>query len=213
MSSLERMKNLFPKCPICQSDKGYEPSVFYPEVGCRVCKAEWSLLKDEMVLTKVSNQNWDKEFLNKKLSFAQWSRIQPTVGIEQVSDKIYAPMDYLGGHTDHKKRAIGYILIKSNGLRYIASEGSLYKMDVDVPLERLKSLEIRTSKEITMARWFMIGAWAILFKEKKEYLVVSYEDEAKLLQHMIFDFHGQRNNVDELVGLLSYMKKKAVGKQ
>jgi hypothetical protein len=95
-------------------------------------------------------------------------------------------MDYLGGHIDYAKRAVGYILLKPYGLRYIASEGSLNKMDVDIPIEKLKGLEIQTSKEITFARWLLIGAWSILFKEKREYLVLTYEDQADLMQHLIF---------------------------
>jgi hypothetical protein len=211
-SNIERMQKLFPNCPVCKSDEGYEPSVFYPNVKCKSCQAEWVLYKDEMELKRVSNQYWDKELLNKKLPFTQWKKLVPPVTIKpQLTEKIFAPIDYVGGHIDYKNPAVGYILLKPDSIKYIASEGSLNKMDLEIPIEKLKGLEIRTAKEITFTRWFLIGAWSILFKKKTEYLVLSYEDEAEMLQHMIFDFHSQRKNVDELIGLLSYLKKKKAG--
>lgn len=126
----------------------------------------------------------------------------------QITGKTFAPMDYLGGHTDYKKRAIGYILLKTDSIWYKTSEGSLNKFDVEIPVEKFKGIEIRTGKEITFFRWWLIGPWSILFKEKKEYLVVTYEDPFGMLQRMVFDFHNQRKMVDELISLVSYLKKR-----
>jgi hypothetical protein len=208
-SNLERIQKLFPKCPICNSDEGYEPSAFIPDVRCKWCRAEWSIYEDGMELKRASNQYCDKQLLNKNLSFVHWKELEPLKKTEpQISERIFAPMDYVGGHLDYREPAIGYILLKPDCITYKSSEGSLSKMDLKVPFEKLKGLEIRTTKEITFARWFLIGAWSILFKAKKEFLVLSYEDQAEMLQHMIFDFHGQKENVDELVSLVSYLKRK-----
>ena len=205
-SSLERMQELFPKCPICHSEEGYKLSTFYPNVQCMSCKAEWLLYEDGMELKGESEQIETRELLDHKRAFEFWKglKLQP----QEKEELIVAPMDYMGGHTEYRKPAVGYILLKPDSLSYIAGEGSLNKMNVHIPIEDFKAIEIQTTKEVTIARWFLIGAWSILFKEKKEYMVLTYEDKSKMLQHLIFDFHQQRRTVDELMNLVTYFKKK-----
>ena len=210
VSNVEVMQKLFPKCPICGSEEGYEFSAFYPDVRCRWCKAEWSIFDDGMELKRASEMGWDKELLNKKYPFKFWKELRKKgrrIIEPKISEKIFAPMDYMGGHTDYRKRAIGYIILTPDSLVYKTSEASLNKMDIQIPLEKFKGIEIRTGKEITFLRWFLIGAWSILFKKKTEYLVLTYEDPFGMLQHMIFDFHNQRKMVDELITLVSYLKR------
>jgi len=62
----------FPKCPICGSEEGYEPSAFYPDIRCKSCEAEWSLFEDGMELKKISRMGWAKELLNKRNPFSFW---------------------------------------------------------------------------------------------------------------------------------------------
>jgi hypothetical protein len=207
-SNVEVMKKLFPKCPICKSEEGYEFSVFYPNVQCKSCKAEWLLFEDGMELKGVSEQEWDRELLNKRYAFEFWKKLEKKIMEPKISEKVFSPMDYMDGHTDYRKPAIGYIILKPDSLAYKTSEGSLNKMDIQIPIEKFKGIEIRTGKEITFLRWFLIGAWSILFKKKQEYLVLIYEDQFGMLQHMVFDFHNQIKMVDELVSLVSYMKRK-----
>ena len=210
-SDVEVMKKLFPRCPICGSEEGYEFSAFYPDVQCVSCKAEWSISEDGMELKKASEQGWDKELLNKKFPFEYWKglkKLEPKIIESQISEKTFAPTDYMGGHTDYKKPAIGYILLKPDSLAYKTSEGSLNRMNIQIPIESFKGIEIRTGKEITFLRWFLIGAWSVLFKKKTEYLVVTYEEPSGMLQHMVFDFHNQRKMVDELITSVSYLKRK-----
>jgi hypothetical protein len=68
--------------------------------------------------------------------------------------------------------------------------------------EKLKALEICATKEITLA----LGPKSILVNSNKEYMVLSYKNHGNKLQHMIFDFHGQKKSVDELRDLVSYLK-------
>jgi hypothetical protein len=210
------MKKMFPKCPICGSEEGYEFSAFYPDVRCATCKAEWSIFEDVIELKRASEMGWDRSLLNKKYAFKFWKDLrkrerkimEPKIIEAKISEKAFAPMDYIGGHTDYRKRAIGYIILNPDSLAYETSEASLNKMNIQIPLERFKGIEIRTGKEITFLRWFLIGAWSILFKKKTEYLVLTYEESSGMLQHMVFDFHNQRKMVDELVTLVSYLKRK-----
>jgi myosin heavy subunit len=72
MSQVERMQSLFPRCPICNSAKGYEFSTSYPLVACKACKSEWVLYEHEMELKATSELGLAKDLLNKKRSFDFW---------------------------------------------------------------------------------------------------------------------------------------------
>jgi len=205
-SNIELMKKLFPKCPICGSEEGYKPSAFYPNIQCKTCMAEWLLHEDGMELKGTSDQGWDEKLLNGKFPFEYWKELKKPK--PEISEKIFAPMDYVAGHMKYRKPAIGYFLLKPDSLTYKTSDISLNKMDIQIPIEKFKGIEIRTGKEITFLRWFLIGAWSILFKKKNEYLVLIYEDSSGILQHMIFDFHNKIKMINELISLVSYLKEK-----
>lgn len=72
MSEVERMQRLFPKCPICDSAKGYKFSTFYPLVACKACKSEWALHEHEMELKATSELGLEIDLLNKKHSYDFW---------------------------------------------------------------------------------------------------------------------------------------------
>ena len=75
MSEVERMQRLFPKCPICDSAKGYKFSTFYPLVVCKSCKSEWALHEREMELKATSELGLETDLLNKKRSFDFWRNL------------------------------------------------------------------------------------------------------------------------------------------
>jgi SMC interacting uncharacterized protein involved in chromosome segregation len=76
MSQVERMQNLFPRCPICDSIKGYKFSAFYPLVACKSCKSEWALYENEMELKATSDTDSARDLLNKKYSFNFWRELE-----------------------------------------------------------------------------------------------------------------------------------------
>ncbi len=213
MSKVEQMQKLFSKCPICKSEEGYTFSPFYPHVECKSCKAEWALYEDDIELMAESADGLGKELLGKKYGFEFWRDLKVEPGIDEKTplkefkEKVFAPMDYLGGHTDYKKRAIGYILLKRDSISYIAEEGSLNKMNLEIPLEQFKGFEVRTEKEISALDWFLYGSWAIIFQRRSDYLVLTYEDKSGILQHMVFDFHNDKKVVRELIASSSLLKK------
>jgi len=205
VSNVEVMKKMFPKCPICGSEEGYEFSAFYPDVRCISCEAEWHLFKDGMELKRVSKMEIDKELLHKRLSFNFWKKWKGP----QIVERIFSPMDYVGGHLDYKKPAVGYMLLKPDSLTYKTVEGCLHKMNVQISLEQLKGIELWTGKDVELLWFVLIGLYGtVLLNRFKRYLVVTYEDSSGLLQRMAFDFHNQRKMVDELITLVSYLKKK-----
>jgi len=105
--NLELMQKHFPECPVCGSSEGYEPSAFYLDIRCKICRAEWSLFEDGIELKKASEREWDKELLNKRFSFEFWKKLK-IPELKLTTEKTFAPMDYLGGHTEYRKPAIGY---------------------------------------------------------------------------------------------------------
>jgi DNA repair exonuclease SbcCD ATPase subunit len=76
MSEVERMQSLFPRCPICDSAKGYEFSTFYPLVACKSCKSEWALHEREMELKATSELGLETDLLNRKRSFDFWRNLK-----------------------------------------------------------------------------------------------------------------------------------------
>jgi len=76
---------------------------------------------------------WDKKLLNKKYPFKFWKELKKKerrIIEPKIKEKIFAPMDYMGGHTDYRKRAIGYIILTPDSLAYKTSKGSLNKMNM-----------------------------------------------------------------------------------
>jgi len=201
LSNVKSIVKLFPRCPICKSKKGYEPSTFYPNVGCKSCEAEWIVHENGLELKRTSKMQWDSELLDKKYPLDFWKNLRAPQF--QVKEQIFAPMDYVGGHSNYKNPAIGFILLKPDSVTYKSSEGSLHKMSLKVTIEKLKALEISATKEITLA----LGPKSILVNSNKQYLVLSYKNHGNKLQHMIFNFHGQKKNVDELRILVNHLKK------
>jgi hypothetical protein len=81
-------------------------------------------------------------------------------------ERLFGMIDYMGGHPDYKEKAKGYILLKSDSLSYKTDFDSSSKMDVQILIDKMKGIEIRTNKEMTFFRWFLIGPFSILFRRK-----------------------------------------------
>jgi hypothetical protein len=206
--NVELMQKYFPKCPICGSERGYVPSAFYPNIQCKSCKAEWLLFDDKLELKGTSRGRWDKELLNKKYAFQFWKTLKKPE--EKLTEKLYSQVFYIGGHTDYGDRTLGYILLKPDSIAFKTGLGSLHEMNVEIPIEQVKGIEIKTGKEITFTRWFLIGVWSILFKKKREYLVLTYEDSSDILQRLVFDFEQKEKMYDLHRLAVSLRKKKEV---
>ena len=206
---LKLMHVYFPKCPICGSEKGYVLSAFYPNVQCKVCKAEWLLYEDGMELKRASREEWDQEYLNKKYDFEFWSRLKRHV-LELV-EKTYAPMAYVGGHTDYRDRAFGYMVVKPDTIIFNTEGISRVEMSIEIPIRKVKGIEVKTRKEITAERWFLIGVWTVYFKKKTKYLTLTYEDSYGMLQHLVFEPEGDaKRKMNDLLSLVRSLKKHSV---
>jgi len=204
MSQVERMNNLFSKCPICKSTEGYEPSIFYPLVACKSCKSEWAVYDYGMELKSTSETGFVRELLNKKYSFDFWKgELKP-----QITGRIFAPMSCIGGTAEHTKPSKGYIILKSeNALLYVGEDKEHNKVEIEIPIRRLKKAGIEDRKKMALAVTLLlspVGAMAV----DRNALVIDYLDSFGVEQRRIFDFHAEEKSTKQLVGLLSHLKQK-----
>lgn len=67
------------------------------------------------------------------------------------------------------------------------SEVSVHKdWSFSIALEKIRKIEIYRTKEITAWRVFLIGVlWAVVFKKKKYFLRITYEDELALMEDLM----------------------------
>ncbi len=203
-SPVTTMKKTFPRCPICKSDEGYAPSPFYPNVICKACNAELLLNEDGMELKRASKLKWDEELLNRQYPLDFWKSLRPPDF--QIVEKIFAPMDYVGGNPYYRNPVIGYVRLTSDGLTYKASEGSVHKMEVNITPKMLVALEIINAGNVPL----ILGGKTLLIDTSSQYLLLKYKDQAGRRRQLILDFHGLQQNVDELTGLANQLKEKAL---
>jgi len=203
MSSLvTMMQKIFPKCPICKSTEGYQPSPFYPNLMCKSCEAELVLHENGLELKRASKLKWDQELLNKKYPFDFWKALKaPEI---QIVEKIFAPLDYVGGNPYFRNPVIGYIRLRHDGLTYMASEGSLHNMEVKIAPNQILKLGIVKDYEIAAE----LSGEPLIIDTSNQYLSLKYKDHANRLRQLILDFHGQRKNMDELISLADRLKEK-----
>jgi hypothetical protein len=203
-SPVQTMEKTFPRCPICKSAKGYEPSPFYPNVTCKDCNAELLLNQNGMELKRASKLKWDEELLNKQYPIEFWKRLKAPEF--QIVEKIFAPMDYVGGNPYYRNPVIGYVRLRSDGLTYKASEGSVHQMEVNIAPKMLAALEVIKSADVTS----VLGKKTLLIDTNGQYLLVKYKDPAGRRRQLILDFHGLQQNVDELIALAIQLKEKTI---
>jgi hypothetical protein len=203
-SPVQTMEKTFPRCPICKSGDSYEPSPFYPNVTCKACNAELLLNQNGMELKRASKLKWDEELLNKQYPIEFWKRLKAPEF--QIVEKIFAPMDYVGGNPYYRNPVIGYVRLRSDGLTYKASEGSVHQMEVNIAPKMLAALEVIKSADVTS----VLGKKTLLIDTNGQYLLVKYKDPAGRRRQLILDFHGLQQNVDELIALAIQLKEKTI---
>jgi hypothetical protein len=220
-SNLERMQELFPVCPICKSNEGYEYSAFIPDVRCKWCGAEWSIYEDGMELKRASNQRWDQELLGKKYHFDFWKGVKSPQREIKIEEKIFGPLTYVGGYADYGSisyeksvdtdfiaPAYGYITLKPDCIVFESIEGSTNRMHMEVSLDKVKDIFVLKGEEISPLRWALIGQWAVLFKKKTQYLTLVYEGSSGIPKHAVFDYFDKKEIPSELMTLVNYYKAK-----
>lgn len=87
---------------------------------------------------------------------------------------------YLGGHGAFPKAM-------KCALHVYPSHIEIPEMMLKISYERIENVQTMTEKKLTATRLLMLGVLAFVFKKKKQYLVITYKDEAGMIQNPVFD--------------------------
>lgn len=206
MSAVERINNLFPRCPICKSSEGYKPSIFHPLVVCKSCKSEWAVYDYGMELKSTSETGLIRELLDKKYSFDFWKgELKP-----QITSRIFAPMSCLGGSPERIEPSKGYIVIKSENVILYVGEGKGHsKWEIEIPINRIKRAFIVDRGKLATAVALIAGVLASMAVDKKAF-IIEYWNSLGAEQQLVFDFHADEKSTKELVNLLSHLRQKVM---
>jgi hypothetical protein len=183
--------------------------------------ADWLLHEDGMELKGTSNQGWDEKLLNKKLPFEYWRElVKPGPKEIEIVEKEFGPMTFVGGsadlgtieysraETDYKSPAFGFLALKTESIEFKTIEGSIHKMQLKIPIEKVRDVCFKTGKDITFLRYALIGSWAFLLKKRRQFLELTYEDSSSTFKHLFFDFNCNKEIALELMLLANLMRKK-----
>lgn len=215
MSKVEVLKNLFPKCPVCDSEEGYEFSVFYPNVRCKACRSEWRLYEYGMELKGISGSYGIGELLDKKYAFDFWKDLKKPAELK-ITHRIFAPMDCMGGKPERIEPTKGYLLFKSeNTLVYKGREDFLNKPEVEIHVKGIRDVTVAKKGVSDLLSIVLTTAFGVIgmipgaMSPEKKFLIITYEDSFSLPHHVVFDFHDDEKAVNELITLLKYLKEKS----
>jgi hypothetical protein len=193
------MRKAFHKCPICKSAKGYAPSPFYPNVTCKSCNAEFLVRSNSLELKSASKFKWDEKLLNKEYPFDFWNNLKTP----QIVEKIFVPLDYVGGSQYHRNPVIGYLRVNSDGLKYKSSEGSVHEMEVNIAPRQLLETAVIKANDVGS----VLKGKRLLINTSNHYLLLKYKDKRNRKRQLILDFHGNEQNASELIALANRFKQ------
>lgn len=96
---------------------------------------------------------------------------------------------YLGGNSELSLKGPLCATITSTSLEFASAYFSTYKSQhFKIPLTRLRGANFMSKRQMTAWGVLFLGLIpAYLFKEKKNYLVIEYEDEKGQTHNLIFD--------------------------
>ena len=159
MYQVERMQSLFPRCPICNSAKGYEFSTFYPLVACKSCRSEWVLHEHEMELKATSEFGMATDLINKKHSFDFWRNLEtqsePKQPVTCSTRALGQTLRSFQGKIEKLKSEKAYLQVEIEKLRKIGEDQIRIKEEETRSLEeevaKLKK-EVESLQELTGAR-------------------------------------------------------------
>jgi hypothetical protein len=95
-------------------------------------------------------------------------------------DKMRFKAEYIGGHPLYTKKMKVELVVDSNELR-------IPEMNLTIPYNKLTNVQKMTQEKISALRLFLVGIFALAWKKKKEFLVISYRDDAEIEHSMVFD--------------------------
>ncbi len=92
---------------------------------------------------------------------------------------------YKGGHSGLPKETWVLFNIYPERIEFFTKKerGNIFS----IPYERIQNVQSLTKKEITAGRIALTGLIGLAWKKKKEYMVITFEDEVGMAQNPVFD--------------------------
>lgn len=101
---------------------------------------------------------------------------------------IIVPVEYVGGLEMLAKKTKGNLYVTNSLTKFVSETG---KIHLEMPTKSISGVyvgdEVKRKFGKTLARWLLIGPFALFFKDKSEVLAVEFTDKEKnLIVHPIF---------------------------
>jgi hypothetical protein len=113
---------------------------------------------------------------------------------------------YLGGHSEYREETDGWVTTTDRFFVFKSAKWRLY-----IPCEKIREINIKTTKEITALRVLLLKpVLASLFKKRREFLLVAYEDKLGLRQNLLLDTRHKREIILNVRSSLPKMRQKKV---
>lgn len=101
---------------------------------------------------------------------------------------------YLGGHSAFAKDAKGKLYVYPKPEYKVVFESR--KVNMEIPLDRIKDHKILTEKEIRARRVLLTGLIGLAWKKKHKMLVIDFEDQLGNIQSPVFE----PDKIDKIAG-------------
>lgn len=124
----------------------------------------------------------------------------------------YYDIKYKGGHAGLTKETGVLLNICPDRIEFFKLPGYIgrhpdrireYKKEREdvfsIPYEKIQNVQTMTKKEITAGRIALTGLIGLAWKKKKEYMVITYEDEIGMVQNPVFDLGKKIKEVQPLI--------------
>ena len=119
-------------------------------------------------------------------------------------------VEYSGGHSSYPNDvgALGTIFVSADYVKFKSIPWAP-KVEFGFPIEKLKSVKIRTTRRVNWGKAWTLG-WLTPLLGKEKYVQVAYEDEDGTLQIVDFDFPDDSLNIrkNKFVQTLQGIKEK-----
>jgi len=113
---------------------------------------------------------------------------------------------YIGGHSEFQQKMGGHITLTNDSFVFQSAKWHLV-----IPYEKIREVSVKTTKEITAFRTLLLKPLlASLFKKKREFLLIGYEDELGLKQNLVFDTRHKRDIIYGVRSSLAELQQKRI---
>lgn len=114
------------------------------------------------------------------------------------------PIIYIGGHSNHLKKAKGTLEIGNKKLIF-EGKSFFYKMELEIPFESIRAIEIKTGEELENTNGSSFQHKSSIIEKQVKYLTICYSESLDKKQRLLFELSKRAEN--ELANLESDIEK------